>query len=400
MRDTVQVVKALIVSTYLSASLYVGVVYASDSLLLKDGAVLTGEVIENVADAPQVVLYTGTKKINVARETIREISLDQNARAEHTRRAAALKAEDAKGHAELAEWCRAKGLFGRAETEWKVVLAADPRHAQARQALGLEMAAPEKPAASGDELFIVAAPPAAEAAEPDRKIAGLARVLGQKDAPEEATQEEIRGLLQEREKAGEVLMGCLDFRKHSEAQERLGALKGLRVVKPAGERPSILLAWTAVADPTPNVRTAAVDLIKERKDVPAIGVLIRHLIGAFDDQGNVVNAPVRDNAVTALRSVNDRCVAETLLYYCTMETRPTVTSVNVGEPTHITALSFYQTGGFVVGYWVSLPIYFPKVDVMRVRTTVCAPAAALRAVTGQDFGDDSKAWLKWIRAQQ
>jgi hypothetical protein len=367
---------------------------------LKDGTVLTGEVIENVADAPQVILYTGARKMSVARESIREVSLDQNARAEHTRRSAALKAEDAKGHAELAEWCRAKGFFGRAETEWKIVLASDPAHAQARQALGLEMTVPAKPAASGDELFIVAAAPAAEAAEPDRKIAGLARVLAQKDAPEETTQEAIRGLLQERDKAGEVLMGCLDFRKHSEAQERLGALKGLRVVKPTGERPSILLAWTAVADPTPDVRTAAVDLIKERKDLPAVGVLMRHLMGAFDDQGNVVNAPVRDNAVTALRSVNDRRVGETLLYYCTMETRATATSVSMGVPARITVPTFYQTGGAVFAYSVSLPIYFPQVDVIRVRTTVCAPAAALRAVTGQDFGDDTKAWLKWIRAQQ
>jgi type II secretory pathway component GspD/PulD (secretin) len=68
--------------------------------------------------------------------------------------------------------------------------------------------------------------------------------------------------------------------------------------------------------------------------------------------------------------------------YVTLEMRPTVTEVEIGDPTWITALSFYQTGGFVVGYWVSLPIYFPRVDIRRVRTTVTVPDGGILYLGG------------------
>jgi hypothetical protein len=366
---------------------------------MKDGSVLTGEVVNNVTEDPEVVLQTATKKISVARETIRVISLDENARAEQARRSAALRPESTKGHAELAEWCAAKGLYGRAETEWRIVLAADPSHRAARVALGLPVEDPRKDAAPEEFLIVAAAPASPELTDLERQVVGHARALGLPETAEEAKQEAVRGLLQERAKAGEVLLGCLDFRKHTEAQVRLGALKGLQVVKPAGDRTPITLAWSTVMDPAADVRKAATELIKERKDLAAMGVVMRHLIGAFDEQGNVVNAPARDNAVAALRSVNDRRVPETLLYYSTMEVRATATQAAVGDPIQIRVPTFYQTGGNTVSYVVDLPIYFPKVSIQRVRTTVCAPAAALRALTGQNFGDDTQAWLKWIRSQ-
>ena len=68
--------------------------------------------------------------------------------------------------------------------------------------------------------------------------------------------------------------------------------------------------------------------------------------------------------------------------YVTLEMRPTVTEVTIGTPQFITALSFYQTGGFVVGYWVNLPIYFPRVDIRRVRTTVTVPDGGILYLGG------------------
>jgi Arc/MetJ family transcription regulator len=255
-----------------------------------------------------------------------------------------------------------------------------------------------------DGLFVAAAGAVTPVKDPvAARISGTARVLGQANVTDEARQGAIQTLLQERDRAGDVLLGCLDFRKVSEPEVRCGALKGLRVVKPTGPRVSPALAWSAVMDPATEVRTEAVQAIKERKDDEAVGAMMRHLLGAFDEQGNVVSAPVRDAAVSALRSVNDRRVAETILRYCTMEIRTSRTEFKGMETLYITVPMVYSpqagAGGTVV--WVSyinLPIQFPTLAIDRVRTTVCCPAAALRALTGQDFGTDTQSWLNWIRS--
>jgi type II secretory pathway component GspD/PulD (secretin) len=68
--------------------------------------------------------------------------------------------------------------------------------------------------------------------------------------------------------------------------------------------------------------------------------------------------------------------------YVTLEMRPTVTEVRITAPTRIIVPTFYQTGGVVVGYSVSLPIYFPQVDVRRVRTTATVPDGGILYLGG------------------
>ena len=49
---------------------------------------------------------------------------------------------------------------------------------------------------------------------------------------------------------------------------------------------------------------------------------------------------------------------------------------------------------------LSLPIQFPDLKLTVVKTTVCAPCAALSSFTGQNFGNDLDKWAKWIRMQK
>ena len=68
--------------------------------------------------------------------------------------------------------------------------------------------------------------------------------------------------------------------------------------------------------------------------------------------------------------------------YVTLEMRPTVTEVQIGNPEFLTVLNMYQIGGWLVTYWIRLPIYFPRVDIRRVRTTVTVPDGGILYLGG------------------
>jgi len=242
-----------------------------------------------------------------------------------------------------------------------------------------------------------AEPKAAEAVEFNRKVVDYARVLGMTSSTDEQKQDVVAGLLTEREKSSHVLLGCLDAKKFTSLDVRLGALKGLKVTRPEGARVSPSLAWSAVLDPAEDVRAAAVDLIKQRKDDQAMGGMVRHLLGAFDEAGNVVNAPVCDAAVQGLKNLGEKRVYEALLYYVLCEMRPTMTELVSFSTRQIDAFTVTQGAAVTLIIPLSFPVQFPELAITRVRTTVSAPAAALRAATGQDFGADADRWKNWIR---
>ncbi|MCZ7649027.1 MAG: hypothetical protein M5U26_27855 [Planctomycetota bacterium] len=128
--------------------------------------------------------------------------------------------------------------------------------------------------------------------------------------------------------------------------------------------------------------------------------MIRHLVGAFDEVGGLRNAPVRDAAVKSLRALGDSRVYEALLYYVVCEMRPTVTELASFRTRQIDSFTVQQGGNVIIPILLSFPVQFPELSITRVRTTVSAPASALRAVTGQNFGDDVGAWKKWIKGQK
>lgn len=104
----------------------------ADLIVLKDGRVWTGEVIEEQAEKVKIRLPKGA--VWVQRTDIERIETAAQQREQYRARAA--KAASAADHRALALWCRERALAAEEKAEWAAVVAADPSHEEARRALG------------------------------------------------------------------------------------------------------------------------------------------------------------------------------------------------------------------------------------------------------------------------
>ena len=406
---------ALVTLTSIAAIGYGPMALCADTVLLKNGTSLQGEVIANQEGASEIRIHTGLKNVTMARDQIEKIQMDESTRAEFKRRFLLIKGPDAPALFALYTWVKEQRLYGLAEQTLNSTLAADPYHAEAKKAQRAGQAASagseareetaEGPEKNGgiEGLYIAetsrSSPDSAKTkrVEFNTKVLAHAKSLAQSGASEETKQAALQLLLSRKEESGDVLLGALDHRKVTDEETRLGAVKGLSVVKPTGPRVAPTLAWSAVMDPREQVRAATVALIKERKEDAAIGGIIRHLIAAFDESGNVVNPAVRDSAVKALHSFDDRRIGDAMIYYCVLEMRPTVTELaNFGERV-IQSFTVLQGAAVTITIPLSFPIQFPEIAIRRVRTTVCAPASALNAFAGQDIGGNLDLMAKWAK---
>ena len=105
----------------------------ADEVVLRNGARFEGQVVEG-KDSVTVVMDFGTmtfKKVDV-----RRIDRGPSAMSEFDAKAAELKSDDLDGKYKLAMWARQKQLDQRAKGLFEEILARDPEHAGAREALG------------------------------------------------------------------------------------------------------------------------------------------------------------------------------------------------------------------------------------------------------------------------
>ena len=105
----------------------------ADVVHLKSGATLEGQVVKT-DDGVIVKLPAGEVRISTA--AIARIETKPSVLDEFAKRAAGLKDDDLAGLVELAQWAQARGLKTQARDLWRSVLAMNPEHALARQALG------------------------------------------------------------------------------------------------------------------------------------------------------------------------------------------------------------------------------------------------------------------------
>ncbi|MEK7469064.1 MAG: hypothetical protein AAB074_16945 [Planctomycetota bacterium] len=109
---------------------------SADTVWLKNGGKLEGVTTSMEGDKLVVKMPSGVIKLD--KDQIEKIVHRATAMEEYELAAAKLKKDDAKGHAELANWCADKGLTHFEREELEAVIAADPDNADARKRLNYE----------------------------------------------------------------------------------------------------------------------------------------------------------------------------------------------------------------------------------------------------------------------
>jgi hypothetical protein len=273
--------------------------------------------------------------------------------------------------------------------------------------------------ATESEVFIKASPayatkqfkarrvwlaPGIPGAQYNKEIVELANLLaGDKlDADEQKTIDE--GIKREPARAGAAFGALLDW-KHYGENTRRGALRGIQISAAPARVVGKSLGASALSEPDAKVRSATIDLIKERKDAMAAHTLLGYLAAAADNTGlGIINEKQRNAALAALQEVGDKRVYEILLYYVTLEVRAGYAASPVVTQAFITNSGDVNNGGPPGGAAINLPIDLPSLELGSFQGTIVVPAIAdpmfsLKRATGQDFGKDLGKWKKWIDEQ-
>ena len=196
------------------------------------------------------------------------------------------------------------------------------------------------------------------------------------------------GIKQDAERAGKAFVRCLDSQTYTHAAVRLGALRGIEIGNPTAPLIGKGLAGSAIAEPVPEVRTLALNLIRSRKDAAAAGELLRFWRGAFDsDLG--FDEPRRAAAVAAMRDLGDKRIYRAMLAYVWLELR-----VGNASAARVDTVAITGPGP------INLPIDMPSMDLMSTEGTIIVPAAtSMKQITGQDFGKNLDKWRDWVDKQ-
>ena len=167
---------------------------------------------------------------------------------------------------------------------------------------------------------------------------------------------------------------------------RRGTIAGLALINPDSKIVGKPLAVSAIYEPDADARSAAVELIKARKDPVAARAILDTWKSAFDDVGlGATNEGVRKAAVAAMRDVGDKRVFQALLYYAMLEMHS-----GSATPVRVDTVA-------IKGKGINLPIDLPVVDLISAEGTIIVPAmGSLRQATGQDFGRNFEKWKEWI----
>ncbi len=168
--------------------------------------------------------------------------------------------------------------------------------------------------------------------------------------------------------------------------ERIGALRALAAMNFADPLLSKTLAWSAVKDPSLEVRREAAATIRQLKDSHALGLILGHAIASHDD------ARQRRLAAWALKEIDDPRAFAAL-----------VGMVAPGEKLgrgNITGVRRIDVKGPVLpglGDTPTIPIFLPEGEVAGTEANPESPAAkVLKDIAGKDLGNDQSAWTAWL----
>ncbi len=109
-------------------------VAGADTIHLKNGRKLKGKIIEETDSSVTIEVKGGT--LTISRRQIEKIEKEKTKKDIYKERAQKLDPKDAKGHFELAMWCKDNNLQEEMKQEIEKVLEIDPNHSKAHKELG------------------------------------------------------------------------------------------------------------------------------------------------------------------------------------------------------------------------------------------------------------------------
>jgi len=396
---------------YLTLALLVATapIAAQDVVHLKSGEKIAGKTSDGMLS---IEVKTATGVVRVPWDRVEKIDRADYVRALYSVRAKKSSARDAEAQFLLARWCRRHGLADEMTKHLEKVVALDPDHAAARQALGYEKVG---------EKWV--------AGEGVLEAKGFVKRNGRWILKEEAAYEEIlearaKALTEPEEKASDLIAKCADanprIRKyarqslaakgwdavriplyralgHRDAKIRVFAAEelGRRQIRESA-RP---LLRSAILDREEMVRFAAVDAVKSLGEPAVLFPFVRALASA--------NASIRQNAAADLGRLGDVRAIEYLVRTLVQNWGPT----NRGNISVLNQISYIQDfdveiaqasqiGDPIVGVLREGVILDAMVyGVARKMTTVERRVIrkSLAGLAKQDLGDDAVAWQKFWR---
>lgn len=376
---------------------------SADEVELFDGTVVEGKVLD-LGDSIKVT--RGGASVTYPKSSVKRVTFKKTREEIYEEKAGALKADDLAGHLELAQWCVEQKLRAAAQAEYKKVIAMDPDHAEARAVLGYTKYKDQW--MTEDEI---------------KQAQGLVKHKGKWMTPEERdldvaleNQKELdRKLILEVKKWLEKLPSSKE-EVRTEAKAKLGAIADEYKAK------SYLAALSSSSD---RIRAFVVEELGRMAEKSAAKPLARRAIwDARED--------IRASAVKSLIAINHPDTATYLTPY--LEEESTRARIRVEE-----ALSFFKdlraappllqilagtldTLRFIEQYEGQMAQILKRTLILKNGQRIILPAnlkiapemfapeskallrsekeaclSALRAVTGQDFGEDIAKWTEWLK---
>jgi len=421
---------------WLAATLALAISARADVVRLKSGGSVEGVIVQKTKT--HVVVQTNSGgKVTLRLADVASIERKPSAFQMYREMLAKLPDDDADGHFSLGLWCQEHHLFRQAREQFQKTIAINPNHKGAREKLGYVLldgkwvTKAEAMKANGFVLHKGEWLTAEQVAErknrqaalawaarlrslasraprnPDKVEAALRRALGQE--PPEPARMAIRSILAN-------LVAEAEGSKSDRTGDIRLALTRL-VGEQKGEKATALLRRCAMHDPDPKVRKAAIAALAAQKDVENTAYFVR-LLRRFTSErvrlsGNAkLRATARlvlKRAAEALGGLGDPraipALARALIvrFYVPKEDDAGPPPVAIGFSTTVVAgaQNFIDPFGnqFVLpltegsNWGLESPLTEREPDESFFFNS--AAYEALRAITGQDFAHDKRAWLAW-----